>query len=154
MDQSSLSPILFPNGVWLGGIFLIVVALVWGIGLLVAYSKSQVNSGTVLRPLSESRRERYRNLLREVSEGFNSGELSPRQAHLALRSVIRAAATERLGTNVESLTVAELRQAYPSWPQLAEALQWCEEPAFSKSHAEYEIRLQRGIEAATGVIQQ
>ncbi len=123
-------PILYPNWVWLASTGLILVALITGASLLIAYRRSRVRETITLHSLSQVRRERYLRQLNEVYQGVLAGQLGSREAHLAMSALIRAAASERLKMNVESLSVWESEQLRERWPELVAALQWCQEPSF------------------------
>lgn len=135
MAELLRDPVLYPNWVWTLGVGLIVVALSWGIGLLVAYLRSKVFQPAQIHSLNEVRRMRYERLLDEVEQDFAAGNLSARDAHLSISALIRAAASERMGTNVESVSVRMARESYGVWPLFADALAWCEEPSFGLGEA-------------------
>lgn len=130
MGPSLRDPLNYPNWVLMVGIGLIVVALVVAIGVGVAYLRSRVSAPNERMSLSQARRARYERLIEEVGTDYRHGALDSRGAHLALAAIIRAAASERLGQNVESLSVDEATKWYAHWPALAQSLQWCEIPSF------------------------
>ena len=83
-------------------------------------------------------------------EGFAAGQITARDAHFALASLIRAAATEKTGLNIESQTSLEVAQNLPMWPLLTEALRWCENETFPPQGAT--AMVQRGAELASKVV--
>ncbi len=143
-------PILHSNWVWILGAFLLLIAVIWVAGMIVAYRRSQVRVPYQVRSLSQVHRVRYQRLIDEVSEGYRSGRLGVRETHLALAAIIRAASTERTGVNLEAATVSEARAKFPSWVLLADALTWCEDGAFPTEVEEQ--RVERGLELAQQVV--
>lgn len=139
VEPSLRDPILYPNWVWLTGAVLILVAVLWFVGALIGYLKSAAPAKSDLKSLSAARRARYERLIAGVESDFEQGELTPREAHLAMAALIRAAATERSGYNVESLTVDEVALYRADWPELGNALGWCEEPSFQAVEASRHI---------------
>lgn len=131
MEPSLREPVMYPNWVWVLGGALILFSLIWLLGLIIGYRSSRIRPSTDRTTLSAARRARYERLISEVEEGFENGELSVREAHLAVAAIIRAAATERTGNNIESLTVEEVGLYQQDWPELGQALAWCEEPSFA-----------------------
>ncbi len=157
MGDTLRDPILYPNWVWLTGTGLLLLALITGLSMFLAYRFSQVRESVALHSLSQVRRERYLRLLGEVYQDAADGRLTARQAHLAMSSLIRAAASERLKTNVESLTVGESAQMADRWPALVEALRWCETPSFGVGELKGVSAVavvQGGLERARVVIEQ
>ena len=150
-------PILYPNWVWLLGTGLLLLSVATGVSLFLAYRFSQVREDIALHPLSQVRRERYMRLLEEVYRDTAGGKLTGRQAHLAMSSLIRAAASERLKMNVEGLSVWEAQQLKDRWPAFVDALQWCERPSFGVDELEgpEEVAMvQGGLDRARAVIDQ
>jgi len=135
VEPSLREPVLYPNWVWLLGVALVLVALIWLVGMIVGYRKSAVKVEADLRSLSAARRERYERHISQVEAEFANGTLTPRESHLAMAAIIRAAATERSGYNVETLTVDEAPIFQSNWPELGYAIGWCEEPSFSADEA-------------------
>ena len=100
--------------------------------------------------MGQLQRGRYNRHIAEVQEGFAAGHITARDAHFALASLIRAAATEKTGLNIESQTSLEVAQNLPMWPLLTEALQWCENETFPPEGAT--AMVQRGAELASEVV--
>ncbi len=130
MADNLRDPLLFPNWVWLLSVALLLIAVGVAAGLLVAYRFALVKTKVVLHPLNELRRERYLKQVAQVQLAAQSGDLDARQVHLALSSIIRACASERLKRNVESVTVKDAGQLEDAWPVFVDALAWCERPSF------------------------
>lgn len=130
MAESLRDPVLYPHWVWLLGAGLMLVAVAWGVGLLIAYRRSQVSPKATLQSLNEVRRSRYQRLITEVETDFLRGDIDVRAAHLSVAAIIRAAASERMNQNVESTSVGQARASYNRWPAFAEALAWAEQPSF------------------------
>lgn len=137
------------NWVWILGVALLTAALLWIVGVYISYRKSTVTTEFQVRTLSQVQRERYRRLIFEIDQQYRAGQISAREAHLALAAVIRASATERTRMNVESATASEVRQMIPSWPLLADALDWCADGSFPQDVADE--RVERGLWFATEV---
>lgn len=150
MDPSLRDYLLYPNWVLIAGIALVVIALVVTISVYVGYRRSNVTVSAERLSLSQVRQARYQRLIEEVTVDYAEGRLDGRGAHLALAAIIRAAASERLGRNVESVSVREARVNYPEWPQLIRSLQWCEAPSFGLDSEASEIA--RGAELAQEVV--
>ncbi len=152
MEPSLREPLTHSNWVWLLGAVLVTAALLWVIGLYISYRKSRVARKFEVRSLSQVQRERYRRLIAEIEQQYGNGEIGAREAHLALAALIRASATERTRMNIESATATEVRQLIPTWPLLADALDWCADGSFPQNIADE--RVDRGIwlarEVATG----
>lgn len=154
MPDGLRDPIAYPNWVWLLGAALIIAAALWVGALLLAYRFSAAPPHEPVRRLSDARRERYRHLLDEIRGEYQAGELSTRDAHLALSALIRSAASERLATNVESVSVQDAHTRFGQWPLLAEALTWCEEPSFGLRPQQRAARMDIGFDYAEQVVNQ
>lgn len=154
MGEALRDPIVYPNWVWIAGFGLVLAALVWGTGILLAYRHSTVARHAPLRPLTEIRRQRYGRLLEEIREKRESNSLSARQTYLALNALIRAAASERLGADVESCSVQMVREKYSQWPLLVEALAWTERPSFGTAPDDEPRSVEIGFDYAWQVIEQ
>ncbi|WRS30976.1 hypothetical protein U6G28_04640 [Actinomycetaceae bacterium MB13-C1-2] len=143
MPPSLREPLTHSNWVWLLGVALLTVAILWVLGVYISYRKSRVMTKFEVRSLSQVQRERYRRLIGEVEQDYQTGAISAREAHLALAALIRASATERTRMSVESATASEARTLLPSWPLLADALDWCADGSFPLEIADE--RVERGI---------
>lgn len=130
MEPVLRDPLAFSNWVWVLGAGMLALALIWVISLLVAYRVALVERRDPVRTLGQLQRARYNRQIAEVADGFEKGKLTARDAHFALASLIRAAATEKTGINVEAQTAAETAYYVPAWPLLARALEWCEDETF------------------------
>ncbi len=143
-------PLAFSNWVWLLGAVMIVLALLWVIGLAVAYRIKPVKASRSIRTLGQLQRRRYLRQVEEIEVSFQRGDLTGREAHFALAALIRSAGTEKSGINVESMTAAEVRRYLPGWSVLSEALAWCEDETFPPEAAAQQIS--RGVEFAREVV--
>lgn len=151
MEPGLREPLSHSNWVLILGIVLVVAAILWVAGVTLSYRKSRTFSDFRVRALGQVQRERYMRQIGEVQEQYGTGELSAREAHLALAALIRASATERTRMNLESATALEAQQAIPSWPLLSDALQWCADGSFPTEVADQ--RVERGLHLATAVVQ-
>ena len=150
MQPELREPLVYSNWVWVLGAIIIVVAVVWSVTLLLVYRGSKVEKQSSVKTLAQLQRGRYNRHIAEVREGFAGGQMTARDAHFALASLIRAAATEKTGLNIESQTSLEVAQNLPMWPLLTEALQWCENETFPPEGAT--AMVQRGAELASEVV--
>lgn len=124
-------PMLYPNWVWVGGALCLIVAVTWLIILGVAYRRSNKNNVVLVEPLSKQYLARYRTQMVGLHQQWQEGRIGIDQVHLGLAAITRAAASERLGVNIENLTVQQVQDRYPDWTALVGALLWCQEPSFS-----------------------
>ncbi|MFZ1381393.1 MAG: hypothetical protein WAS54_01230 [Scrofimicrobium sp.] len=143
MPPNLREPLTHSNWVWLLGAALLTLAILWVVGVYVSYRKSRVTTKFEVRSLSQVQRERYRRLIGDIEQDYRTGSISAREAHLALAALIRASATERTQMSVESATASEVRTLLPSWPLLADALDWCADGSFPLEVADE--RVERGI---------
>ncbi|WP_099332372.1 hypothetical protein [Actinomyces minihominis] len=143
-------PLVYSNWVWLLGTLLIVLALAWVITLLVLYRVRRVEKRIGVRTLGQLQRARYNRHIQEVLTDFEEGRRSARDSHFALASLVRAAASEKTGSNIESQTSAEVAAHLPSWPLLVSALEWCEDETFPPERATEQVR--RGADLASEVV--
>ncbi len=150
VDPVLRNPWTFANWVWLLGAVMIAFALLWVVSLLVAYRVALVEKRDPVRTLGQLQRARYNRQIAEVATDFGAGRMDSRGAHFALASLIRAAATEKTGVNVESQTAAEAAYYVPSWPLLARALDWCEDETFPVEGATQQV--EAGLELAREVV--
>lgn len=150
MEPVLRDPWAFSNWVWLLGAGMLALALIWVVSLLVAYRVALVERRDPVRTLGQLQRARYNRQISEVAEDFERGKLTPRDAHFALASLIRAAATEKTGVNVEAQTSSEAARYVPSWPLLARALEWCEDETFPAQGGTQ--RVERGLALAREVV--
>ncbi len=150
MPPNLRPPLDYSNWVWILGTLLIVVAVAWVVTLLVLYRVSAVEAKTEIKTLGELQRSRYNRHIDEIEADFQQGTLTPQEAHLALAALIRAAATEKTGYNVESQTPQEVAQQLHSWPVLSTALQWCEDETFPVGGGTKKI--ERGVDLAKEVV--
>ena len=150
MQPDLRGPLVYSNWVWLLGAILVVVAITWMLTLVIVYRSSKVEKTVSVKTLGQLQRGRYTRHIAEIQEGFATGSITARDAHFALASLIRAAATERTGLNIESQTSMEVAQNLPMWPLLAEALRWCEDETFPPRGATEKV--QRGVEIAGEVV--
>lgn len=150
MQPELREPLVYSNWVWVLGAIIIVVAVAWSVTLIIVYRGSKVEKQGSVKTLGQLQRGRYNRHIAEVQEGFAAGHITARDAHFALASLIRAAATEKTGLNIESQTSLEVAQNLPMWPLLTEALQWCENETFPPQGAT--AMVQRGAELASKVV--
>lgn len=150
MEPGLRSPWTLANWVWILGAVMIVVALLWVVSLVVAYRVALVERRDPVRTLGQLQRARYNRQIAEVAADFELGKMDARGAHFALASLIRAAATEKTGVNVESQTAVEAAYYVPSWPLLARALEWCEDETFPVEGATKQV--EAGLELAREVV--
>ena len=150
MQPELREPLVYSNWVWVLGAIIIVVAVAWSVTLIIVYRGSKVEKQGSVKTLGQLQRGRYNRHIAEVQEGFAAGHITARDAHFALASLIRAAATEKTGLNIESQTSLEVAQNLPMWPLLTEALQWCENETFPPEGAT--AMVQRGAELASKVV--
>ena len=143
-------PLVYSNWVWVLGAIIIVVAVAWSVTLIIVYRGSKVEKQGSVKTLGQLQRGRYNRHIAEVQEGFAAGHITARDAHFALASLIRAAATEKTGLNIESQTSLEVAQNLPMLPLLTEALRWCENETFPPEGAT--AMVQRGAELASEVV--
>lgn len=144
-------PLAYSNWVWLLGAVLVLIAIGWVVTLVILYRVRLVRPKDSVRTLGELQRRRYRRHIGEVEDGYRAGMLPAREAHFALATLIRAAATEKTGVNVESQTAEEAAANFPQWPQLAVALTWCEDETFPADRATQQV--EHGVALARGVIE-
>lgn len=155
MDPALRDALPYSNWVWLLGAVLIVAAVGWVVSLAFAYKHSTANRTQTIIELRELQRRRYHSKIVEVEEEWAQGQMDVRDAHFALASLIRAAATEKTRVNVESLTALEAAEQFPEWQALSESLLWCEDQTFpARELPQAEERVQRGIVAAKAVVDQ
>ena len=150
MQPELREPLVYSNWVWVLGAIIIVVAVAWSVTLIIVYRGSKVEKQGSVKTLGQLQRGRYNRHIAEVQEGFAAGHITARDAHFALASLIRAAATEKTGLNIESQTSLEVAQNLPMLPLLTEALQWCENETFPPEGAT--AMVQRGAELASKVV--
>lgn len=143
-------PLQYSNWVWLLGAVLILLAVGWVVTLVILYRVRLARPSGVPATLSGLQRRRYNRHIDEVEERFRDGTLCAREAHFALAALIRAAATERTGLNVESQTASETATNFPQWPRLATALAWCEDETFPADEATRQVA--RGVALAREVV--
>ena len=150
MQPELREPLVYSNWVWVLGAIIIVVAVAWSVTLIIVYRGSKVEKQGSVKTLGQLQRGRYNRHIAEVQEGFAAGHITARDAHFALASLIRAAATEKTGLNIESQTSLEVAQNLPMLPLLTEALRWCENETFPPQGAT--AMVQRGAELASEVV--
>ena len=150
MQPELREPLVYSNWVWVLGAIVIVVAVAWSVTLIIVYRGSKVEKQGSVKTLGQLQRGRYNRHIAEVQEGFAAGHITARDAHFALASLIRAAATEKTGLNIESQTSLEVAQNLPMLPLLTEALRWCENETFPPQGAT--AMVQRGAELASEVV--
>lgn len=146
MVENLRDPILFPNWVWVVAGVLLLLSVAVSVALLLAHR--YLEEPLQLRALSQVRRERYERQLAQIES--DAASRTVRDTHLALGALIRAAASERLRMNVESLSVGEVAALPVDWPALTEALRWCEAPSFGVGQAD----VATGIARARKVVEQ
>lgn len=128
----------YPNWMWIIGVLLLALALVWvGVWLIrwLRSNRLQEQNQIALIPLDEKRRQRYLGFIDEVEGRLNTGDLDDRGVHLAVAGILRALGTERTGRDLETATVSEIRKLIPTWPDLADALSACEDSFKADSEA-------------------
>ena len=128
----------YPNWMWIIGVLLLALVLVWvGVWLIrwLRSNRSQEQNQIALIPLDEKRRQRYLGFIDEVEGRLNTGDLDERGVHLAVAGILRALGTERTGRDLETATVSEIRKLIPTWPDLADALSACEDSFKADSEA-------------------
>lgn len=147
---------LFPpaqyTGVWLGLVFLIVVAIV-GAGVLIALltrprrpsAQSQLSPLAVLAQL----RTEYTVELDRVEQQVRAGELDARQAHGELSRLMRAFVNEYSGIEAPVMTLQDLVAAGVH-PALVDALGRFTYPSLFRRGAPVDPLL--GVEAARQVV--
>ena len=101
------SPVLMP--LWwimaaIVGLLLVTAWLVWVFVSTARDTSSRV--GDI--PLAPGDRTRWLGCVQDAAAAYEAGELSVRDLHLELAAVLRGFATQRTGTPMESLTVAEI----------------------------------------------
>lgn len=124
-------PVTYPNWMWVLGLVLVLLVVVWVAALVWRWWRSETNDVPELLTISEAERRRYLGLVDEIAQRSSGGELTGRDVHLAVAGLMRALGTQRTGRDLEVATVEEVRSLVPSWPQLVEVLRACEEPSFS-----------------------
>ena len=144
------APLTYSNWVWLLGALLIVVAVAWVVTVLVLYRMRLVAAKPRLKTLGQLQRDRYNRHIAQISSEFQAGELSARDAHFALAALIRAAATEKTGSNIESQTPTEVAANLEAWPALSAALKWCEDETFPAGATTEKV--ERGVALAEEVV--
>lgn len=135
MQPELRDPLVYSNWVWITGAILIVCALSWVLSLLIAYRVRPIEVPDRVTTLGQLQKERYTRQIHEIEGRFASGELTAKETHFALAALIRAAASEKTGVNVEALTTDEAAARFPTWPALARALAWCEDETFPPQEA-------------------
>lgn len=128
----------YPNWMWIIGVLLLALVLVWvGVWLIrwLRSNRLQEQNQIALIPLDEKRRQRYLGFIDEVEGRLNTGDLDERGVHLAVAGILRALGTERTGRDLETATVSEIRKLIPTWPDLADALSACEDSFKADSEA-------------------
>lgn len=145
----------YSNWVWVLGGALIVAAVSWVVSLAFAYKHSRASHAHTIRDLRDLQRQRYHAKIGEVQNEWAQGEMDVRDAHFALASLIRAAATEKTRVNVESLTAREAAAQFPEWQALSESLMWCEDQTFpARDLPQAHQRVERGLALAKAVVDQ
>lgn len=145
----------YSNWVWILGGTAIVAAIAWVVSLAFAYRYSRSEPREMVWELRALQRRRYHSKIGEVQGEWTAGDMDVRDAHFALASLIRAAATEKTRVNVEALTAAEAAEQFPQWSVLSEALLWCEDQTFpADEKPEAQARVGRGIAFAKAVVDQ
>ena len=129
----------YPNWMWIIGVLLLALVLVWvGVWLIrwLRSNRLQEQNQIALIPLDEKRRQRYLGFIDEVEGRLQSKDLDERGVHLAVAGILRALGTERSGRDLETATVDEIRRIVPTWPELANALEVCEHGFKAESEAD------------------
>lgn len=144
-------PVTYPNWMWVLGVVLILLVVVWVAALLRRWWRSEDRDVPELVTLSEAERRRYLGLVDEIAHRRADGDLDARDLHLALAGLMRALGTRRTGRDLESATVEEVARLAPAWPQLVEVLRACEEPSFSAAPGGEESQ-ERVLELARGAV--
>ena len=129
----------YPNWMWIIGVLLLALVLVWvGVWLIrwLRSNRLQEQNQIALIPLDEKRRQRYLGFIDEVEGRLQSKDLNEREVHLAIAGILRALGTERSGRDLETATVDEIRRIVPTWPELANALEACEHGFKAESEAD------------------
>ena len=129
----------YPNWMWIIGVLLLTLVLVWvGVWLIrwLRSNRLQEQNQIALIPLDEKRRQRYLGFVDEVEGRLQSKDLDERGVHLAIAGILRALGTERSGRDLETATVDEIRRIVPTWPELANALEACEHGFKAESEAD------------------
>lgn len=143
-------PLAYSNWVWLLGTAMIVVAVAWVVTMVILYRVRLTKPKAAIRTLGQLQRRRYNRHIDEVRDQFLSGNLTAREAHFALAALIRAAATEKTGSNIEAQTAREVAESLPQWPVLAISLRWCEDETFPAASATQ--RVEHGVALAREVV--
>lgn len=123
-------PVIYPHWMWVAGAAILLLVVGWVAYSLWSWWHSRERTVTDLQSISDARRSRYYEFIDQIAQRNASGELDERGTHLAIAGLMRALGTERSGRDLEVATVAEIRALVPTWPQLAEVLEACEEPSF------------------------
>ena len=123
-------PVIYPHWMWVAGAAILLLVVGWVAYSLWSWWHSRERTVTDLQSISDARRSRYYEFIDQIAQRNASGELDERGTHLAVAGLMRALGTERSGRDLEVATVAEIRVLVPTWPQLAEVLEACEEPSF------------------------
>lgn len=146
-------PILYPNWVWLLGILLLVLAVAWVSILWVAYRRSNRAKILAVATLSEQYRQLYSGQLTRLYEEYQQQQIDVKQLCLYLAAITRAAASERLGTDIENLTVEQVQERYPEWTDLVGALIWCHDTSFTPKQSEIDLeRIKQGFSMVAKVV--
>lgn len=157
MENLFRDPLPYPNWVWLLAALLIIISLAWVLGLLYAYRTLRLIDQGHVWELRTLQRRRYSLKIAEVEQEYEQGALSVKEAHFALASLIRAAATEKTKVNVEAMTPGEASRHFPDWDELPRALHWCEIrtfPAGDVSEDSANDLVRTGVDLARRVVQQ
>lgn len=135
-DNTLIPPVPFGSATLGIGIVCAIVSLIL-IGWMMIYYRTSIPpkeiSPTVKRlTLEEEAYRKYQQALDELTVSFMNGSMSFQQVHTAWSAILRAAASLASGRHIEVATVGDIRASFPGWPQLAKAIETCEDVTFSQ----------------------
>jgi hypothetical protein len=109
-DNGFFAPVQY-NAVWLIlGAVLILLVVVWFVLVpLLTRARPIVSEASARAALVPQIRSRYETLISDVAVAHSRAELSNRQAHQKLSSLVRAFAHETSGYPASAMTLSELR---------------------------------------------
>ena len=101
------SPVLMPLWWIMAAIVGLLLVTAW-LGWVFVSTARDTSSRVGDIPLAPGDRTRWLGCVQDAAAAYEAGELSVRDLHLELAAVLRGFATQRTGTPMESLTVAEI----------------------------------------------
>lgn len=129
-----LDPVVYPNWMWVLGLAIVVGVIGWILYSVWRWWTSRIGEVMELQTITDARRKKYLTFIDQIADRYADGNLDARGVHLALAGLMRALGTERTGRDLEVATVSEVRELVPVWPGLADILQACEVPSFTRDN--------------------